>query len=394
MWRMVLLVLCCATLASACAAPREEPAIDGPASTAIDHAVHMLCSKQVVLLGEDGNHGSAKTIVVKVQLVERLVQQCGFRGVVFESQFYDMLDFEHSIAAGFATRRQLADAIGAVWSRYAAFAPLETWLFDKAKAGRVRVAGMDPQVGGITARYSSEQLPAVLSFVLAGDRRAECERIITRQNQWTYDNAHPFGAQALRRLQGCLQDIRGRLAATAHGAPTDLGAMADSYANYLEFADGSGPGLRDRAMYQNLVWIRAHWPKGTRIVIWTASVHAAKTLAAGSQSIRPLGSYVHEALGERAAAIGFTALGGTYGNVGGHGAPHVIPAAARGTLEARAFAGAGSGTLRFLDRAQLKAMGSVSARALDYSKPNVLDWSRVLDGMIVLRKETAAVAVH
>lgn len=394
MWRIAFLCLCCATAAPTWATPRDNPARAAPTSRGIDRAVQMLCSKQIVLLGEDNHHASAATIALKVQLVKRLVQQCGFRGVVFESQFYDMLNFEHSIAAGFATREQLADAIGAVWSRYAAFAPLETWLFTEASAGRVRVAGMDPQVGGITDRYSLEQLPAVLSSVLAGERRVECERIIKRQNQATHDDAYPFDAQALRRLKSCVQVIRGRLAAMGHGAPTDLKAMADSYANYLECADGSGPGLRDRAMYRNLAWMRARWPEDTRIVIWTASVHAAKTFADGSPEFRPLGSYVHEALGERAAAIDFTVLGGRYGNVGGHGALHVIPAAARGSLEARAFAEAGSGTLRFLDHAQLKAMGPISARALDYSKPSVLDWSQVLDGMIVLRKETAAVAMH
>lgn len=394
MWRMALLFLCYAVSAPNWAAPGIPVNLPGSTSSGIDRAVHALCSKQVVMLGEDGHHGSGTTIAVKVRLVERLVQQCGFRGVVFESQFYDMLDFDHSITAGTATREQLADAIGAVWSRYATVAHLESWLFHEAKAGHVRVAGMDPQVGGIHEHYSEQHLPAALSSVLVGDRRAKCAAVITRQNQWTYDDGHPFDAVALGQLRSCLQDIRESLAKIGPHAPSDLSAMADSYANYLGFAAGSAPGLRDMAMYTNFVWIRAHWPKGTRIVIWTASMHAAKTLDGVSRGIRPFGSYVHEALGDQAAAIGFSALGGSYGNVGGQGQPHLIDLAAPNTLEARAFAGAETSALHFIGRAQLKTMGPVSARALNYSKPQVLDWSRVLDGIIVLRKETAAVAVH
>lgn len=394
MWRMAFLLLCCAMAAPICAEPRDTPNLADSQRAGIDRLVHALCSKQVVMLGEDRNHGSGATIEVKVRLVERLVQQCGFRGVVFESQFYDMLDFEHSIAAGSATPEQLSDAIGPVWSRYSAVAKLVTWLFDEAKAGHVRLAGMDPQVGGIDEHYSEHRLAAVLASALSSNRRTDCEVIISRNNQWTYDDAHPFGAAALSQLRSCLKDIRELIAKNGPHAPSELSAIADSYANYLGFADGGAPGLRDRAMFTNFVWIRAHWPKGTRIVIWTASVHAAKILEGFGQDVRPFGSYVHEALGDHAAAIGFSALGGSYGNVGGHGAPHVIHVAAPGTLEAQAFARTDTGALHFVDRKQLKAMGPVSARALDYSKPEVLDWSRVLDGIIVLRKETAAVAMH
>ncbi|MFS8137238.1 MAG: erythromycin esterase family protein [Thermomonas sp.] len=331
---------------------------------------------------------------MKVQLVQRLVSECGFSGVVFESQFYDMLNLEHSVAAKTATREQVSDAIGALWSRYAAFVPLEDWLVGEAATCRVRIAGMDPQAGGVAGHYSQTKLAAVLSSVLSGTRRAECERTLQRHDAWAYDDAHPFDAAALLGLRACIGDVRQRLASTGQGATPDLSAMAASYAAYLQFADGDPGGLRDRAMYDNVVWIRAHWPKGTRIVIWCASAHAAKTLEGVRPAIRPLGSYIHEAFGDRAAAIGFSALGGSYGNVGGRAPAHVLDSAVSGSLEARAFAGDGAKPWRFLDREQLHAMGEVSARALDYSESQVLDWSHVVDGMIVLRTETAAQASH
>lgn len=387
---LMLSLLACTAAASVWAHPMDH-AVAAP--TELDRAVHAVCSKQVVLLGEDQHHAGATTIAVKSLLLERLVRECGFRGVVFESQFYDMLDFEQATARGTATPGQLGDAIGALWSRYAAFAPLGQWLFAETQAGRVLLAGMDPQVGGVTARYSQQRLPTDLSSVLVGDRREACSRIIGRHDRWEYDDSHPFSASAVQQLRDCLRDIRAKLDAKDARPSSVLGAMADSYASYLDFAGEDPGGLRDRAMYRNLAWVRAHWPPNTRIVVWCASVHAAKTLDGVRPGVRPLGSYLAEALGDRVAAIGFSALGGSYGHVGGHGTPRPLAPAAPDSLESRAFAAGGPDALRFVDRAQLASMGEIPGRALDYGKFHALDWSRVLDGVIVLREETAATAM-
>lgn len=382
MARMVLGVLCFVL-----ALPVARAAVD-PDTAQIDRVVQAVCSKDVVLLGEDLHHAGAATLTVKVRLVERLVRQCGFSGVVFESQFYDMLDFDHAVAGGTTSRQQLSDAIGAVWSRYPVFAPLVDWLYRGAKSGRVHVGGMDPQVGGITAHFSSDRLPALLSSVLAGERRAECESVISRHNRWEYDDVHPFDAAALNRLRDCVRDIGGRLGAMGRRAPPDLHAMASSYADYLDFVAQAGSvEVRDEAMYRNFRWLRAQWPKGTRIVVWTASVHAAKSPTGAFQ---PFGSYVHADFGSRAAAIGFSAFAGSYGNVGGHGAAHALDPAMPGSLEAKAFAAPGVASWCFLDQTSLQAMGRVSSRVLDYGKPDTSDWSQVLDGVVVLREETVA----
>jgi erythromycin esterase-like protein len=386
MARVILLLLGWVFVTALRASPHGTSEAD---AARIDGVVQTLCPKDVVLLGEDRHHGSAATLAVKVRLVERLVRQCGFRGIVFESQFYDMLEWSDAVTVGKAGRRQLADAIGAVWSRYPEFMPLVDWMYEEAKAGHLHVGGMDPQVGGITGRFSLQRLPAVLSSVLAGERRADCEKVIGRQDNWGYDDAHPFDDAALRQLRGCMRDIHDRLQAMGRHALPELGAMADSYSAYLGFAEGDAGGKRDRAMYRNFTWLRTRWPKGTRIIVWCATVHAAKSLPRS----RPFGSYVHAAFGPHAATIGFSALGGSYGNVGGHGPPHAIGAAAAGSLEARAFAGAGAhAALRFVGAAQLRAMGAVPARAIDYARPETLDWSQVVDGVIVLRREAAAKA--
>jgi erythromycin esterase-like protein len=53
------------------------------ANAEIEKVVSAVCQKQVVLLGEDSNHGSGETLKVKVELINRLVNRCGFFGDLF-----------------------------------------------------------------------------------------------------------------------------------------------------------------------------------------------------------------------------------------------------------------------------------------------------------------------
>ena len=359
-------------------------------------AIREMCSKKIVFLGEDANHAGAQTIAVKAQLVETLVQQCGFRGVVFESQFYDMLDFQHSLDTGTATESQLSSAIGALWSRYAVFQPFETWLFEKASAGRVRVAGVDPQVGGVGARYSPEELPKAFAAVLGGGDRSRCLEVMRRHNQWTYDDTHPFDNAAFDTLQECLRKLAAAPALRSGPASSRLSAMASSYRAYLQSIDphGADEGARDRAMYQNLTWLLAQWPSNTKVVVWAASVHASKTpIDSVSHGATPFGTYVHRTMGDQAYALGFSAVGGTYGTIGGQGPIHDLTPPPSGSIEALAFAPPGNqDDMRFLSSTMLKQLGNVPGRAFVYSKFQSLPWSDYLDGILVLRTETPAKA--
>lgn len=358
-----------------------------PTATDLDRVVRSVCAKDAVFLGEDGEHAGAATIAVKLQLAQRLVAECGFKGLVFENQFYDMLDYQRAATAGHATRQQLASAFSAKWAWLDAYAPVLDWLHRQASAGRVLVAGMDPQSVDAGSRYAPDQLPGVLTAALAGERRTQCKTAIDRHEHWDYDDAHPFDDAELNRMRACLAEV-GAGAADKMGA--DARDMVASYASYLKFVGNTENhiALRDRSMFDNLERIRARWPKGTRVLIWGATVHAVKNPIAGH---RTTGSYLHERLGPKAATIGFTALAGSFGSMGGSGAANPLQAAPAGSLEARAFADDSTHAWVYLDAAQLKAMGEVPSRVLSYrSAPKARNWADLLDGIIVLREERAA----
>lgn len=367
-------------------------------SAEIDRLVRDVCRKEVVLLGEDASHAGGRTFEVKTEVVRRLVTRCGFDAVLFESQLYDLLDVEHAVADKTATPMQLAGAIGGLWARAEESRPLFDFLYREAMAGRIRIAGIDPQVGGIMGEYSKRQLGGVLVEPLAGVRREACRRELDTHNGWRYDDAHPFDEAAKHRLRGCIDDIRTALAGqgadpTSGDIASEPAAMAAAYSRYLDMALGGDGNMRDLGMYENIQWHRGRWPKGTRLIVWCATVHAAKALHGLATDMTPMGHHLHAAYGKQAygkyvAVIGFTALSGRFGNPGTRGEPNVLQPAEASALENVVLAGSDAG-LRYVDHERLRRLGTIVSRPINYRKQHAASWADVLDGLIVLREERA-----
>lgn len=376
---------------SALASPQVAAVtFDDEESAQLDRAVRDLCHRDVVLLGEDANHGAGRTLEIKIELVKRLVERCRFGAVVFESALYESLAYERALADARADERRLLDAAGQVWFWAAEARPFAAWLHAQALTGRVRVGGMDIQPIGINMRDTRAHLGAQLSEALDPARRAECIATFDRHHRWTYDDAHPFDPAEHDRLRGCARDMEAALQAQAADASPEALAIARSYRRYLGMAlDGDG-AQREVGMFENLQWYRARWPKGTRIIVWCATVHAAKRLEGLAPDLKPFGAYVHEAYGKRAAAVGFTAMHGRYGLPGGVDAPRTLSPAGADALETRVLGDSGP-ALRYLDRKRLAAYGTIAARPINYRTVHAAPWADVLDGMIVLREERPVV---
>jgi erythromycin esterase-like protein len=153
----VLLLL--VVLTGACVLRREHPdaqqsgprVSDSESSAQLDGLVNDVCTKSVVLLGEEGHHAGGHTVEVKSELVKRLIERCGFNAVYFESSAYEFYDLNRRLAAGTSAREQVADAIGGLWSTSNAIDPLVAYLYTQASVGRIRLAGLDPQLGTATS---------------------------------------------------------------------------------------------------------------------------------------------------------------------------------------------------------------------------------------------------
>lgn len=353
----------------------------------IERLVRDVCRRDVVVLGDDANHGAARSTQVRVAIVRRLVERCGFRAVLFESQVYDVLDYTHAVAEGRADVGLLADAVGPIWSRMPESRPLLDWLHGEVVAGRLRVGGIDPQVGGRTGRYARDRLGTALASVLAPPQREACHAEFDRHDRWTYDDeTQPFDDAARARLRACADAVRAAVAAQGLDPHSDLAGMAAAYGRYLEMAlDGDGD-RRDFGMAELVQWHRARWPRGTRVVVLCATVHAARRADGLAPAMVPMGTHLAAALGDRYAAIGFTAAGGTFGDLSG--AVHPLTPAGPAALETVALAKV-RGTLRYLDGKALRRYGTAAARPINDRIVHAMPWATVLDGMMVLREERA-----
>lgn len=385
------LLMQCALFAISHLATASSPAPVADKSDSIGRLVADVCKKQTVLLGEDGNHGSGKTLELKVEIVRRLVVECGFNAVYFESAIYDFIDLERSFKQGSATPEMIADAIGGIWSTTSETDPLIAFLHAQAKSGTVYLGGLDPRLGSATSTYAKSALPFELSALLEGARGKQCAFEIRRMTNWTYrDNQQYLDARA--GLHSCALDMQASISRTASGDVDGVAKiMAENFLRYIELSSGDSFNKREKSMYENFVWHQSHNRDRRKAIIWCATVHAAKNLLSLGTNRRSLGSFIHALMDDNAATIGFTALGGEYGrNIQ---APTALARAASDSLESRAFDST-EDDMVYLNQQQLASFGMVSARALDYAVSNIANWADIVDGMIVLRNEHPPHFVH
>lgn len=369
----------CACVASASGAP-----VASNQHHALDALVKDVCGKQLVLLGEDANHSSGATLALKVELVKRLVNECHYSAVLFESQAYDFIDLQHAIDARTATTEQVNAAIGGLWSKARETVPLVDFLYANGMAGRSSLGGLDPQIGGATQRYTKQQLPTLLAGYLPVAHREDCETEFTRLTNWRYDDSFDYDAATRMRLRSCLTDIQATIAQhEASKTIREAGVMANNLLRYLDMSDQKDFNVRDRAMFDNIIWNLSRLPKDAKVIVWCATVHAVKGYMPNSTDIS-MGALIHAAFKNRAAAIGFTALSGSFGRPGKP--PTVLTVASPESLEGRVFAEAGN-AIRYLDHKQLAGLGAVAARPLNYRKSESAEWATLLDGLVVLQEE-------
>jgi erythromycin esterase-like protein len=318
------------------------------------------CRNDIVLLGELPSHGEARAFGLKARIVQELVETCGFDAVLFEAPIYDFVGFAQAVASRHVEPLQLNNAIGRFWLT-SEMAPFRAWLYERATTGKLVVGGLDDQISA-TGAYARSQLPELVSF--------QCREPVLRHVNWTYDATHPFDDAEKQRLQTCARS----------GADSN-DVLLRNFATYVDRqVQSPGARTRDEVMHDNLRWYLSRLPKGSKVVVWTATVHAARTQ--GSIAYQPLGAHLVEA-GMRVASFGFTALAGETAMAGR--TAHKLEALPTGSLEAQTPFGASGWT--YLDATRLARLGEVPARLL--GKTSTAAWAGYFDGVIVIQNEVA-----
>jgi len=371
-----LLLACVASLALLPARGVAGAADEAPKPIA-DGVLNAVCFKQVVLLGEAPSHGEALGFDAKARITDQLVARCGFKVVLFEAPIYDFLGFAMAVKTHTAKPDDLDNAIGRFWWTRE-LAPWRGRLFEASTQGRLALGGIDDQVS-ITSHYAQAALPQLISAASSKTTATECRETVSRQLAYTYDAAHPFDDAEKLRLQQCARKAADAAAVNPSLDSTDR-VMLENFARYV---DRQSPGVtmdRDESMYRNLVWYLDRLPAKTKVVVWTATVHAARQR--GSLPAMPLGARIAQRLGDRVGAVGFTAYGGQTSRAARPAS--AIPDAPPESLEATVTKGS---TWAILDSKKLRAIGSISSRLLGKFVADT--WSDYFDAVVVVRREVA-----
>lgn len=359
------------------------PCIAGDTSHAAvqSRVVDAVCDKDIVLLGELPSHGEAQAFAMKARIARELVERCGFDGIAFEAPIYDFIGFEDQVRAGTTQPAQLDNAIGRFWSSQE-LAEWRQWMYANAARGRLRLSGLDDQLSA-TSEHARAALPTLIGDALPADTAAVCSQAVVRHVNWRYGPAHPFDAAEKQRLQQCVRSAADALAGRAAATASER-IMVDNLLHHVgRQAKVPGARQRDDSMRANLLWQLDRMPEGSKLVVWTSTVHAARKQ--GGRSYTPLGARLVEHSRHRVASIGFTALAGTSSMAGMPAQP--LPSLPAGSLEALAL-GPG-GDVAYVDAASLRRMGAVPSRL--WGQAATAEWSEYFDGVVAFREEVAPV---
>jgi len=373
------------------AGARQASRDESPVAPQIDAVVHDLCDRTVVLLGEPPVHGFGKALDFKVALTRRLISACHFDGFFIESGAYDFLKIEEVLKAQKpVTASMIEAAIGGIWANQET-GRLIPDLLQGAQSGRLRLGGLDDQLGRGT--YAQRDMPGDLVQYLRGDVQGQCRSVLERHTQWQYKSDAPYGPKDNAAIVGCLSRIEAAASKMPAGnAELDLAMVAnfkrtlvrDFPASPADDTPVQTTNERDRSMYQNFQWLKARMPSGSKVIVWTATTHAAKDLSGvpGNAAV-PMGSFMHSTLGERVFALGFSEYSGSYAFARQPAKP--LDLAPGDSLEGRAFAG-NDLAVRYFSQSDLRALGPIAARPLGVTFKTA-KWDDILDGLVVFREE-------
>lgn len=346
-----------------------------------DQLISLACDRDVVMLGEN-SHGDGATIAIKVRLVRRLVKECGFSAIVFESSFYDMEELSSRTPPDARYDRALfLSAIGRIWSQSAEFAPLADWVATQSPT-TLTLGGMDPQLGSAGAFYSLDALPSDLVALLPEQQREPCRADMIGWIRWTTDRA-----AAQPRIAACLDAIEAELA-TASGVGPQLALYASSFRDALAWTGLQGPDLvasRDSAMAKRLLALRERLAGRGKVIVWTANAHAAY---GGLEKGQPTARILKDALGRRLFTVAFSAAGGSFR--WSRSEVREIAPAQPGDLERIVL---GERQSAVADHADLAAIKAVGGMALGQHKREVRNWAELFDAVYVLAEERPKTAV-
>lgn len=276
----------------------------------------------VVSLGEQ-THLDGATFDAKVKLIKHLHEHLGFNVLAFESGYFDCSKVGQLLAEK-GTGSILRKAVFGVWDN-AALQDLEQYILGTYKTAHpLVVTGFDCQFSGeLSKEYLVPALTAYLKVIgaqdlLQGARWTEFQTALGRQIKYSNYFKKPAPADTLLMNEMCFSMLQ-RIAANSSADRqqgvfwnlTIKNIISDYRHRY------KSKNFRDSVMAENMLSLIKEQYSTEKIILWNATshliYHPGKISSKEYKDFIPMGSYLHEILGDRLYTVGFTSYEGRAG---------------------------------------------------------------------------------
>ena len=291
-----------------------------------DALIEMARDARVVLLGEP-THGSHEVYRERARISQRLIEELGFRAVVWEADWPDAERAGRFVrdGAGAESAEQALDGFARfptwMW-RNTAVVEFMRWLRARnekaAKDERAAIYGMD-----LYSLYGS--IRSVIDYL---DRTDPAAAQRARARYACFDHhgdPQSYGYSARLGIGNCeesvvkmLAELQKRSAADGEDAfsATQNARLARNAEAYYRSMFGSriaSWNLRDRHMAETMEGLLDHLGPDSRIVVWAHNSHLgdARATEMGEEGELNVGQLVRERFGSASLLVGFTTYDGT-----------------------------------------------------------------------------------
>ena len=271
---------------------------------------------RIVALGE-GTHGTREFFRMKHRITEFLASEMGFTVFAIEANMPEARRVNDYVLRGEGDPKEaLAGFYFCTWNTEEVLAMIE-WMreFNAEGRGRIEFCGFDLQTPTVAMEDVESFVEAAEPEYLDSlreefDRVRDISQAARTTRERTAEFYGPWHESATRVLEH-LQENRERYlesfdVMTVDWAIQNARIVRQGADMWME--DGRS---RDESMADNVDWLLAHTPPGTKIVLWAHNGHVSR-----DPTYAPMGSVLSERHGDDMSVLGFAFHEGEYTAVG------------------------------------------------------------------------------
>lgn len=280
----------------------------------------MIGNRRIVALGE-GTHGTAEFFKMKHRLTRFLAEEMGFTVFAIEANMPEARKVNQYLLTGEGDPKEaLAGLYFWTWNTAEVLAMIE-WMreYNKSGKGRIEFYGFDMQTPKVAVESVTRFLEkADPDFArTAADHYKKVnemfEEFRKRRDYKNFDSSEWY--EAAKKVYDHLTARRDVYIKSFDAREVDWVLQDANVAVQGAEVYMKGKRSRDESMAENLDWILAHSPKGTKVVTWAHNGHVSKDFP----HFKSMGMFLNKRHGDDMIVFGFAFHEGTYTAYGKEG---------------------------------------------------------------------------